>query len=177
METPVLNHSDHNAVDRVAGDPVVIRTEGEHEAAGMIFKGVATFHDDQQGALRGNNLVFVWEMAGLRLCHLGDLGHLLTDEQLEQIGSVDILMAPVGGLVTIDAQGAIEVAQQLQAKVFFPMHYGTDAITIPLARIDDFLQSVPEQWNVEQPGSTSITISAGDLDDDANTRVVVLDYE
>lgn len=171
------DHSDHNAVDRVVGDPVVIREAGEHQAAGMTFTGIATFHDDQQGAARGDNLVFVWEMAGIRLCHLGDLGHLLSEEQVAAIGQVDVLMAPVGGVFTIDATRAVEVAGQLSAKVFFPMHYRTDATpSLPLATVDDFLQSVPAEWSVQQPGESSVTLNAAELPANG-TEVIVLGYQ
>jgi len=171
------DHGDHNAVDRVAGDPVVILEAGEHPAAGMTFTGVATFHDDQEGASRGDNLVFVWEMAGIKLCHLGDLGHLLTEEQIAEIGEVDVLMAPVGGLFTIDAAGAVEVAGRLSAKIFIPMHYKTDALPLlPIATVDDLLQSLPAGWTVEQPGESAITLSAEELPADG-TEVIVLDYE
>ncbi len=170
------DHGDHNAVDRVAGAPAVFRGAGEHQAADLTFIGVATFHDEQEGAARGDNLVFVWEMAGMRFCHLGDLGHVLTEDQVQAIGEVDVLMAPVGGIFTIDAAKAVQVGQQLHARIFIPMHYRTDAIAIPLASVDDFLQSVPAEWTIEQPGESSVALGAAELPADG-TRVVVLGYE
>jgi L-ascorbate metabolism protein UlaG (beta-lactamase superfamily) len=102
---------------------------------------------------------------------------LLTEEQVTAIGLVDVLMAPVGGGFTIDAAGAVEVAGQLSAKIFLPMHYKTDATPLlPLATVDDFLQSVPAGWTVEQPGDSSFTLSAVELAADG-TRVIVLDHE
>ena len=79
-------HRDHNAVDNVPGQPAVLRGAGDHEAAGLTFRGVATWHDAQQGAQRGPNTVFTWSVAGLKVAHLGDLGHLLSDEQIAAIG-------------------------------------------------------------------------------------------
>ena len=170
-------HHDHNAVDNVKGDSQVVRGAGEHEAAGMRFLGVATCHDDQQGAKRGPNTVFVWEMAGLRLAHLGDLGHLLTEEQLGQIGSVDVAMIPVGGYYTIDAAQAVEVARQLSAKVVVPMHVKTRALPrLPIATVDDFLAAVPKDWQVEQPGAPSATLTRDGLPAQGTT-VIVLSYE
>lgn len=170
-------HSDHNAVENVKGEFEVVRGVGEHEAAGLSFKGVATFHDDEQGAKRGPNTVFVWEMGGVKLAHLGDLGHLLTDEQVEQIGQVDVMMAPTGGFYTIDAAQAVQVAGQLSAKVVIPMHYKTAAIPkFPVATVEAFLEAVPEDWTLEQPEATEVTVTPEDLEAEG-TRAVVLRYE
>ena len=143
----------------------------------MMFLGVATYHDDQQGAQRGPNTVFVWEMAGLRLAHLGDLGHLLTKEQLGQAGSADVAMIPVGGYYTIDAAQAVEVAGQLSAKIVVPMHVKTQALQrLPIATVDEFLAAVPKDWQIEQPGATSATLTRDDLPEQG-TKVIVLNYE
>jgi L-ascorbate metabolism protein UlaG (beta-lactamase superfamily) len=167
-------HPDHNAVTAVPGSPEVIQGTGDHQAAGMTFKGVATFHDDNQGASRGANTVFVWEMEGVHIVHLGDLGHLLTDEQIQQIGTVDVLMIPVGGNVTIDGPKAVQVAQQLSAKLIIPMHYNAGSSqTAFLAGIDPFLQTAPSDWTVEKPDSTSVTVKASDFTAQS-TKVVVL---
>lgn len=163
-------HPDHNNVDGVPGTFEVLRSEsgvGQHEVAGITFTGVATFHDNAGGSQRGNNTVFVWEMQGIRFAHLGDLGHLLTDEQIQQIGAVDVLMIPTGGGFTIDAPTAVQVAQQLSPKLVIPMHNQMFGGAGP------FLDAVPEAWTVEQPGSASITVTAADFAADT-TKVVVL---
>jgi len=170
-------HRDHNAVENVKGEFQVVRGVGAHEAAGMTFTGVATWHDDQQGAKRGPNTVFVWEMGGLRLAHLGDLGHLLSEEQIRQIAPVDLIMIPVGGNYTIDGAQAVRVAEQLSAKVVIPMHVRTPAIPdFPVATVAEFLAVVPDTWQVEQPDSTSVALTPADLPA-AGTRVVALKYE
>ncbi|PIU95493.1 MAG: MBL fold metallo-hydrolase [Armatimonadetes bacterium CG06_land_8_20_14_3_00_66_21] len=170
-------HADHNSVSNVKGKPEVVRGAGAHEAAGLVFAGVATFHDDQQGAKRGPNTVYVWQMAGLRLAHLGDLGHLLTQEQLREIGKVDVVLVPVGGFYTIDAKQAVEVIRQLSAKIAIPMHYKTKALSrLPIAPRDDFLKAVPDDWAVERPAATSATLSLAALPA-AGVKVIVLNYE
>ena len=167
-------HRDHNAVENLKGEPQVIRGVGKHEAAGFSFLGVRTYHDDQQGAKRGPNTVFVWEMGGLRLAHLGDLGHLLTEEQLRQIGRADVIMIPVGGYYTIDAGQAIKVAKQLSAKVVLPMHYKTPAVpSLPIAGIDEFIKAMPEDWKLEKPDTTSVTLTSDEVLK-AGTRAIVL---
>jgi L-ascorbate metabolism protein UlaG (beta-lactamase superfamily) len=170
-------HRDHNAVDNVVGSPTVIRGPGEHEAAGLKLRAVATKHDDQDGRLRGDNTIFVWEMAGIRAAHVGDLGHLLSDEQIAAIGRVDALMIPVGGYYTTDAAEAMQVARQLQARIVLPMHYKTAAKPdLPIAPLEDCLPAFPAEWKLERPETVTWTLRAAELPGE-QVRVVVLKYE
>jgi L-ascorbate metabolism protein UlaG (beta-lactamase superfamily) len=134
------DHYDHNAVNLVPGRPVVVREPGEREVKGIPIKGVSVFHDEVRGAKRGRNIIFVWEMEGLRLCHLGDLGHILEPLTVAEIGKVDLLFIPVGGVYTIDAKTATKVVEQLQPRLVVPMHYKTPALTFELAPVDEFLR-------------------------------------
>lgn len=135
-------HHDHNAVENVQGLPRVIDAPGEHTLAPDVkVTAVPCFHDDAQGSKRGKNLMFLVEAEGLRVAHLGDLGHLPTAEQAAALAPVDVLMLPVGGFFTIDAQTAKETAQLLQAQVILPMHYRTSAnAEWPIAPVEDFLK-------------------------------------
>jgi len=171
-------HHDHNAVETAPGKPVVVRGVGPHEAAGISFRGVAACHDAEHGKERGPNTIFAWEMAGLKLVHLGDLGHLLTDEQITAIGPpVDVLMIPVGGFYTIDAAQAVQVAEQLQARVILPMHVRTAAMSrLPIAPADDFLKALPAGWEVQRPTTPTLTLSRADLPA-TGRRVVALPYQ
>lgn len=116
-------HSDHNNVGALRGTPFVIDMPGEYDVKGVMVQGINTFHDNKQGAERGGNIVYRIEMDDLTIVHLGDLGHVLTDEQLDQLDGVDILMIPVGGKFTIDAKTAVEVIGQLEPRIVIPMHY------------------------------------------------------
>lgn len=116
-------HADHNQINKVSGAPFVIDGGGEYEVKGVSVIGVASWHDNQAGAQRGPNTIYVIEIDGLRVCHLGDLGHKLSDAQLEEIGSVDIALVPVGGEYTLDAKQAGEVVLQLDPWIIIPMHY------------------------------------------------------
>lgn len=138
-------HHDHAAVDAVRGWTSVIDTAGTHTLApDVTVTGIEAFHDDRQGALRGKTLLFLIEAEGLRVAHLGDLGHLPTAEQAEALSPVDILMLPVGGHFTIDAAQAREVASLLRARVVLPMHYRTEATaTWPIAPVEDFTALYP----------------------------------
>lgn len=138
-------HHDHAAVDAVGGWTSVVDTAGTHTLApGVTVTGVEAFHDDRQGALRGRTLLFLIEAEGLRVAHLGDLGHLPTAEQVKALSPVDVLMLPVGGHFTIDAAQAREVASLLRARVVLPMHYRTDATAgWPIAPVEDFTSLYP----------------------------------
>lgn len=133
-------HGDHAHFEVLKGDYILFNTPGKHQACGFTVTGIETKHDDEGGAKRGDNLVFVIESEHIRLCHCGDLGHMLTEEQLQAIGHVDILMVPVGGYYTIDAQVAREVVRALDPKVVIPMHYKTEQCPYPIAPIEAFLE-------------------------------------
>ncbi|WP_100488502.1 MBL fold metallo-hydrolase [Sporolactobacillus pectinivorans] len=136
------NHSDHNNVGAVKGDFVLIKDPGVFSQEGIDIKGVLTFHDDVSGAKRGKNIVYNFKIDGLNVCHCGDLGHLLSPEQIKEIGKVDILFLPVGGRVTLGASGAAEVMKQLNPAVVIPMHYRTKAMGILgfiVGKVDTFI--------------------------------------
>lgn len=135
-------HHDHNAVENVQGVSRIIDTAGRHTLApGVEVTAVPCFHDEAQGSKRGSNLMFLLEAEGLRVAHLGDLGHLPTQEQAAALAPVDVLMLPVGGFYTIDAETAKQTAQLLQAQVILPMHYRTAAnADWPIAPVEDFVQ-------------------------------------
>jgi len=134
------SHFDHNAVDLLQGNPEVVKDVGEKKVKGIVFKGIKSFHDKSKGAQRGTNTIFVFTIDGIKLCHLGDLGHLLTTEQLKEIGGVDVLFIPVGGTFTIDGREAREVSKQLNPRLIIPMHYKTEACSIGIDSCEEFLK-------------------------------------
>lgn len=137
-------HFDHNAVDSVPGKPEVVNTAGLYNSGGIKITGINSYHDKSGGSKRGGNIIYVIESEGLRICHLGDLGHLLDRRTLEQIGKVDVLLAPVGGFYTIDAAEAKEVINRINPGYVIPMHYKTDYInSLPIAPVDGFLELYP----------------------------------
>ncbi len=139
--TVTHSHDDHNAVDTVKGKPVVVDTPGEHEVKGIKIRGIKTYHDPNKGAERGENTIYVYEIEGKKLCHLGDLGEEITHDKAKEIGEVDILFIPVGGYFTIDAKQADSVIEKLNPKVVIPMHYKTDAINFPISPVEEFLKN------------------------------------
>ena len=134
------HHHDHDSVQVLPGKPQIVDTEGLHNISGLEIQGFPTFHDEVQGAKRGNNTLFAFTMDGVRVIHLGDLGHLLSADLLAQIGRVDLVCVPIGGFYTIDAQQAYQVVQLLKPKLVLPMHYKLDdRNSYPIEGIDRFL--------------------------------------
>lgn len=124
-------HDDHNAGEKISGTarrdkPFLITEPGEYEIGGISVFGHASYHDAVEGKERGKNTVFTIFMDDLRVCHLGDLGHELTPSLLEELGTIDVLLVPVGGHYTIDAKQALAIVQQLEPSYVIPMHYRTE---------------------------------------------------
>ena len=134
------DHGDHNNVSAVQGRPEVVKGSGKRTVKGVQFTGIATSHDASRGQQRGSNTVFCFTLDDIRLCHLGDLGHVLSPGQVAEIGVVDILFIPVGGFFTIDASVARQVCDQLEPKIVIPMHFRTSKCGYPIASVEDFLK-------------------------------------
>lgn len=139
-------HSDHNFADGVNGVKKVFDGAGEYEVSEVSFIGIPSFHDDKRGEERGKNTIFVVEMDGYRVVHLGDLGHKLTESTLNEIGEVDVLMVPVGGKYTIGPQEAVGVVQAIEPKIVIPMHFKTQKhkadVFGELTGLDDFVSAL-----------------------------------
>jgi len=121
-------HEDHNNGDSVSDVRKVIDGPGEYEIQDVSIIGTSTYHDDVKGADRGKNTIYLIEMDGLRICHLGDLGHKLSEKQVEDLGEINILMIPVGGVYAIGTDDAAYVAQTIEAQITIPMHYQTKGL-------------------------------------------------
>ena len=135
-------HSGHSYANGIGGNPRIISGPGEYEISGILIIGVRTYHDAEKGEKRGKNTAYVIQIDEMTICHLGDLGHSLTSEQMEEMENVDILLLPVGGVSTIDAVKATEVVRQLEPKAIIPMHYKTDVIKKGLQPVDAFLKEM-----------------------------------
>ncbi len=161
-------HGDHNNAAAVQGNPEVIR--GTTKIRGIEFKATPTYHDEAGGSKRGDNTIFCFEVDGVRVCHLADLGHQLSDKQVAELGRVDILLIPVGGNFTIDAKVATEVCSKLAPKVIIPMHYRNERCSsFPVAGVDDFLQG---KEGVSRLDISEVQFKQGELP--ASTQIIVL---
>jgi L-ascorbate metabolism protein UlaG (beta-lactamase superfamily) len=135
-------HPGHSYVEGIGGSPRLVTGPGEYEISNVLIIGITTFHDEDRGSIRGKNTIYLIEMDELSVCHLGDLGHVLTDEQVEELGNVDVLMVPVGGISTISASKAAEIVRQLEPKFVLPMHYKIPVINRELEPVDRFLKEI-----------------------------------
>ena len=153
-------HPSHSYVQGVAGEPRILQGPGEYEIAGILIIGIATFHDTQRGQTRGKNTAYIMEIDGVSVCHLGDLGHVLTSEQVEEIGDVDVLLLPVGGVSTVNAAMAAEVIRQLEPKAVIPMHYRTPALKRELDPVEMFLKEMGIERTEPRP---RLTVSKSNL--------------
>lgn len=140
------DHKDHSRKEMVSEVKKVVDGPGEYEILGISLIGISTYHDDKKGKLRGKNTVYVIEVDGLRLAHLGDLGHKLSERILEAMGSIDILMIPVGGEYTIGPAVAAEVVRSIEPIITIPMHYQMKGLKPDLfnklAKVDPFLSGL-----------------------------------
>jgi len=164
-------HPGHSYVEGVGGEPRVVKGPGEYEISGVLIAGISTFHDGEKGAKRGKNTAYHMEIDEVSVCHLGDLGHVLTGEQVEEIDDVDVLLLPVGGVDTINAATAAEVVRQIEPKVVIPMHYKTKALKRELEPVDKFLKEMGVKEVDSQP---KVTFTKANLP--LSTQVFLLDY-
>jgi L-ascorbate metabolism protein UlaG (beta-lactamase superfamily) len=163
------NHPEHSFIEAVTGEPRVVTRSGEYEIGGVLIIGVPTFHDDEKGIARGKNNVYAIEVDDVNICHLGDLGHPLTAKQIEDLGTIDVLLVPVGGGTTISAAQAAALVRSIEPKIVIPMHYKTPALTRELDNVDKFLKEMGLTESVPQP---KLVVNKSTLP--LTTQVVVL---
>lgn len=145
-------HQDHNSSQAVSGDPISFTEPGEYEIKGVIVTGISSFHDNQEGQKSGKNTIYHILMDELNIVHLGDLGqNSLTEAQIAQINTTDILLLPVGGIFTISAKEAANIVSQLEPKIIIPMHYGLPGLKFDLEPVEKFLKEMGAEGVVAVP--------------------------
>ncbi|RJQ46631.1 MAG: MBL fold metallo-hydrolase [Gaiellales bacterium] len=163
-------HADHANTAILKGSPEVVEARATQFVAGFSIRGISTYHDEQQGDARGDNTAFRIIADGVSVCHLGDLGHELSQARVEQIGEVDVLLIPVGGYFTIDADQATRVMEQLGPAITIPMHFRNDRCLFDIAGVEPFLAG---KAGVERPGVSELEISKENLP--ASPKIIVLE--
>jgi L-ascorbate metabolism protein UlaG (beta-lactamase superfamily) len=164
------DHADHNYVKMVPGNPVVVSRAADQREGDILFRALTTHHDKSRGAERGQNVVRVIEADGLTVCHLGDLGHRLSPEDATALGPIDVLMVPVGGTFTIDAEGATAVINRLRPRIAIPMHFKTGKVGLDLAPVAEFIAG---KQRVRLVGGSEVEVSKDALPEP--TEIVVLE--
>lgn len=169
------DHNDHNASDKVTGVKKIVQGPGEYEISGVSIIGYHSFHDNEKGAVRGKNTIYVIEAEGLRVVHLGDLGHMLSEDLINEMGDVDVLMIPVGGEYTIGPKEASEIVSKIEPFFVIPMHYMQDGLNV-----DAFAKMEPVETFLKESGLTTertpkFTLKKEDILEDQNTKIIVLE--
>jgi len=136
------DHYDHNNIKVLRGKPFVISSAGEYDIQGVSIQGTESFHDEKSGSERGLNIIYRIEVDDISIAHLGDLGHVLDNKQLDVLAGTDILLIPVGGKYTIDAKKAAEVVSQIEPRIVIPMHYKVPGLTVDIDGVDKFIKEI-----------------------------------
>jgi L-ascorbate metabolism protein UlaG (beta-lactamase superfamily) len=165
-------HKDHSHTELIEGEPLIITWPGQFEKKGIRIWGISSYHDKVQGKEKGENVMYKVESEGVSLLHCGDLGTVLTDDQLDEIGDVDILMVPVGGKYSLTADEAILLIKKIEPSVVIPMHYNTPGSSIEgLAPLDEFLKKMGTQ---QTEPLEKLVVKKEEFDGETTMRVVVL---
>ena len=151
-------HFDHNYTKELKCNYKIIDKIGIFNICDISIKGTPSYHDKDKGAKRGDNIIFTFKMDDYLICHLGDLGHTLSEADIDAIGSVDILFIPVGGNYTMDGKEASEVAKKINPKIVIPMHYKTSLVSFPIDGLEPFLKHMK---NASKIGSNTLVINDG----------------
>jgi len=165
------DHEDHNYTKDIQGKYVLIKNAGTHEIKDVKIKTISTFHDASKGKERGNNLISVIKADNMILVHLGDLGHSLDTAIVKEIGKVDILLLPVGGLFTIDAAVAAEIMNAIKPIITIPMHYKTEKCGFPIDPVEDFVKG---RKNVRVLNKFDVSVSKATLPKEA--EIIILKH-
>lgn len=136
------HHFDHDYIKELKGNPEIIDKAGLFYLCDIPIEGIPSYHDNSQGSKRGENIIFTFEMDGYKICHLGDLGHELSQDYIAKLGNIDILLIPVGGNYTIDGKEAASIAKLINSKIIIPMHYKTPSLSFPLDGVETFITSM-----------------------------------
>lgn len=167
------NHNDHCNHAAVAGSPTVIDKVGYWEIKGVYVTAIESSHDAHDGNIRGENLIFRYRLDGVEVVHMGDIGEEITPNLGEAIGSTNVLLIPVGGNYTIDAEQAKEYIDFLMPDIVIPMHYKTPSCELDIDKIKSFLQLFDDEQIVYVDGDT-IQLARDDFDGEM-TKVIVFD--
>ena len=166
-------HYDHNNVEAVSGNPIILRKDGFFDFGEVEITGIKSYHDQEGGALRGENVIYKYRMDGLNICHLGDLGEECSSELIELLLPVNILLIPIGGKYTINAKSAKEYVDRLMPDIVIPMHYKTKNSNIDIDKAQNFLDEFAEE-EVTISNKDELEFSREDLIDE-KTKIILME--
>ncbi|SHK33529.1 L-ascorbate metabolism protein UlaG, beta-lactamase superfamily [Hathewaya proteolytica DSM 3090] len=167
------HHFDHNCLEYVKGDYVVLDKVGETLCSKTLFTGHPSYHDNMHGTKRGLNTIFTFSLDNINFCHLGDLGYIPTKDEIKSYGEINVLFIPVGGNYTIDSKEAAEVCRLINPNIIIPMHYKTPALNFDLDNMDDFLLSFN---HFEKVNCNSLELDSLQNIKNKENKVFILEY-
>lgn len=167
------HHYDHDYVDGVKGNYKLFDKAGDYEFCDVKIHGVELDHDEADGSKRGKVIAFTIETDGMRIMHMGDVGAMPDDSFFENTGHIDILMIPIGGTYTVDAEGALDIMDRLNANINIPMHYKTTHLNLDIASPHEFIRLAKKEYDVSQLGGNTFEITPDSLK--KRGRVIILE--
>lgn len=165
-------HADHNYIKGVASYDTVIDKTGTYENDGIHIAGIPSFHDDEEGKQRGKNVIFKFGMDGVSVCHMGDIGEPCSPELVERLLPVNVLLIPVGGNYTIDAEQAKEYVDRLMPDIVIPMHYKIKHCELDIDKVDQFEKLFDDDCVEED--IDELDLDRVDFDDIQSTRLIIM---
>ena len=169
------SHFDHNNVKAVDGNPVIFDREGQYEIGGVEITAIKSYHDDENGKNRGENLIFKFRMDGVEVCHLGDLGEECSSSLIEALLPIHVLLIPVGGNYTINAQQAKEYVDRIMPSYVIPMHYKTKGLDIDVEQPDEFIDLFDGE-DVEELETSEIELFRDDITEE-QTKLILMERQ
>ncbi|MGE5626769.1 MAG: MBL fold metallo-hydrolase [Solirubrobacterales bacterium] len=164
-------HFDHNYIKNLPPNTKVIDKAGFFNIGDIPIEGFPSFHDKEEGAKRGENIIFVFEVDGYRVCHLGDLGYVLSKDEISKLGSIDVLLIPIGGNFTIDGAEAALLSKEIKSHIVIPMHYKTGSLNFTLEGLEKFLINMKNAYKTD---ACTLNMN-GDLNE--YNQVKILEYK
>ncbi|MCH3965343.1 MAG: MBL fold metallo-hydrolase [Clostridium sp.] len=163
------HHFDHDYVENLNCENIIDKT-GHFNFEEISITGIPSYHDKVKGAKRGKNIIFIIEMDNYRLCHLGDLGYILSEDEISALGNIDVLFVPVGGNFTIDGKEAAKVSSLINPHIVIPMHYKTPLLSFELDGLETFLKYAK---NIENIGCNFLDLNEKPT---CSNKVQILEY-
>ena len=163
-------HGDHNYVESIKGRPTVLNRTGLFTFDDLVVRGVKAYHDEVNGAKRGDDIIYIFESDDLKIAHLGDLGHEPDLKQYAALAGTDVLLIPIGGYYTIDTETAVKIIGEIKPKVVIPMHFNTAVMNFPISDEKQFV----EFTGAEYLNSNVIEITKDNID--SLPKAVVMNY-
>ncbi|HON86534.1 MAG TPA: MBL fold metallo-hydrolase [Syntrophorhabdaceae bacterium] len=165
------DHDDHNYTKDIKGKFQTIKKAGTHSVKGIAIRAIPSYHDPSKGKERGDNLIFVLDVDGIKIAHMGDLGHTLPKDTINEIGPIDVLLIPVGGFYTIDSKEATKVVNDIKPVITIPMHFKTEKCNFPIAPVEEFTK---DKKSVKMAGTSEVEFTKATLP--KTQEIIVLNY-